>query len=103
MTLIENSIHVGRRTARDRSESVFRTFRALAILMVAAAPSGAESPLRGEWLTAEGHPVEDRIDMFVKELTFEIQQLFHGERFENIAVAMDGTVLATWGSSSIRV
>ena len=92
MTLIENYIHVRRRTARGRLE---RVFRALENFMVSVATAGTESLLRGEWLTAEGHPVEDKIDMFMKEPPFEIQQLFHGELFENIAVAMDGTALAT--------
>jgi sialidase-1 len=31
-----------------------------------------------------------------------MQQLFRGERFPNVVVATDGTVLATWGSKSIR-
>lgn len=28
---------------------------------------------------------------------FEVQEVFTGERFPNVAVAMDGTVIATWG------
>jgi len=34
---------------------------------------------------------------------FEVQELFSGERFPNVVVAMDGTVIATWGSEIYRV
>ncbi|MCX6997111.1 MAG: sialidase family protein [Kiritimatiellaeota bacterium] len=33
----------------------------------------------------------------------EMQSLFQGERFPNVVVATDGTVLATWGAKSVRV
>jgi sialidase-1 len=39
---------------------------------------------------------------FLKPAAFETQQLFPKGRFPNLAVAMDGTVLATWGSVEIR-
>ncbi len=33
----------------------------------------------------------------------ELQQLFSGERFPNVVIAKDGSVIATWGSKNIRV
>jgi len=48
-------------------------------------------------------PVEGRIDAFLGKPKFEMQQVFKTERFPNVAVAMDGTVLATFGRSSVRV
>ena len=33
----------------------------------------------------------------------EIQQVYKDQRFPNVAVAMDGTVLATWGNDGVRV
>jgi sialidase-1 len=33
---------------------------------------------------------------------FEVQQLFSDERFPNMIVATDGTVVATWGSKNLR-
>jgi len=68
-----------------------------------AALTFAESPPGGTWQTASRHPAEDKIDALLGEPKFEMQQLFKGERFPNVAVAVDGTVLATWGSSSVRV
>ncbi|MFW6289478.1 MAG: sialidase family protein [Mariniphaga sp.] len=37
------------------------------------------------------------------EAVFEIQKVFTDERFPNVVVAMDGSVIATWGSKNIRV
>ncbi len=34
---------------------------------------------------------------------FEMQQVFKDQRFPNIVVTLDGTLLATWGSNGIRV
>jgi sialidase-1 len=34
---------------------------------------------------------------------FDVQEVFIGERFPTVAVAMDGTVIATWGRSSYQV
>ena len=34
---------------------------------------------------------------------FEVQKIFSDERFPNVVVAMDGTVIATWGSEHYRV
>jgi sialidase-1 len=34
---------------------------------------------------------------------FEVQEIFPDERFPNVVVATDGTVLATWGNKNMRV
>jgi sialidase-1 len=47
--------------------------------------------------------VEGKLEPFLGEPAMEMQQVFKGERFPNVVVALDGTVLATWGSKSVRV
>ncbi len=37
------------------------------------------------------------------EKLFEVQMVFEGERFPNVVVATDGTVIATWGSNTYKV
>jgi len=39
---------------------------------------------------------------FLGEPKIEMQQIFSGERFPNIVIAKDGTVVATWGTSAYR-
>jgi sialidase-1 len=34
---------------------------------------------------------------------FEVQEIFPDERFPNVVIATDGTVLATWGNKNMRV
>ena len=43
---------------------------------------------------AEGQLAEAGIDAFLGEAKFEMQKLFDGERFPNVVVATDGTVVA---------
>ena len=47
--------------------------------------------------------LEGRLEPFLGEPSMEMQQVFKGERFPNVVVALDGTVLATWGRTSVRV
>jgi sialidase-1 len=47
--------------------------------------------------------VEGSIKAFRGAPTFDLQQIFPGERFPNVIVAMDGTVLATSGRTSLQV
>ncbi|MFW6107398.1 MAG: exo-alpha-sialidase, partial [bacterium] len=47
--------------------------------------------------------VEGKLEPFLSEPAMEMQQVFKSERFPNVVVALDGTVLATWGSKSVRV
>jgi sialidase-1 len=76
--------------------------KAVMIAAVLAPLALAESPAGEEGLTAAGHPAEDTIDAFLGEPMLEMQQVFAGERFPNIVVAVDGSVLATWGRTSVR-
>ncbi len=63
----------------------------LSILVVTAHVTAAESKFEG------------KLDPFLTAPTIEMQQLFKGERFPNLAVAVDGTVLASWGYSRVKV
>ncbi len=54
-------------------------------------------------VTASGKPAEGSVTPFLSTADFSMQQVFKGERFPNITVGVDGTVLALWGSSFIRV
>jgi sialidase-1 len=69
------------------------TFASIALAWFCAAAS----------LTAAQRPVEGPLAPFLGEPTLEMQQVFQGERFPNVVVALDGTIVATWGSSSVRV
>ncbi len=40
---------------------------------------------------------------FLGEAKFASQQVFEGERFPNVVVATDGTVIVTWGNKSYQV
>ncbi|MCP4783959.1 MAG: exo-alpha-sialidase [Fuerstiella sp.] len=53
-------------------------------------------------LMAADRPVEGPLRSFVGEARMEMQQVFRDERFPNIVVTLDGTVLATWGNKSVR-
>lgn len=52
---------------------------------------------------ADAGPLEGPITPFLGEPAFDIQQVYTDERFPNITVATDGTVLAFWGNKNIRV
>jgi sialidase-1 len=54
-------------------------------------------------LTLVSSTYADELPKFLGPPRFDMRQVFANERFPNIVVAMDGTVLATWGSSKIRV
>ena len=46
--------------------------------------------------------LEGKLEPFLGKPSLEIQPLFKGERFGNIVVTMDGTILATWGTTHVR-
>jgi sialidase-1 len=46
--------------------------------------------------------MEGSVNLFLGPSVFESQQLFTGERFPNIVVATDGTVLAAWNAVQLR-
>ncbi len=53
--------------------------------------------------SAEENKFEGALHPFLGAERFEMQQVFKGERFPNVVVSLDGTVLAVWGSKSVRV
>lgn len=63
----------------------------------------AEEPRERPPMTAIGKLAEGKLDPFLGEPRFDMQRLFAGERFPNVVVATDGTVLATWGSKNFKV
>jgi len=79
-----------------------RLLATIASLVFLTASALAQAPPGGDWVTAAGHPAEGGIESFLGEPELEIQQVFRGERFPNVVVAVDGAVVATWGSSSVR-
>ena len=52
--------------------------------------------------TSAGHPAEGELKPFMAKASLEIQQVFKGGRFPNIAVATDGTLLAVWSGVKVR-
>ena len=54
-------------------------------------------------LTAAEKPVEGSLKSFLGEPRLEQRQVFTKERFPNVVVSMKGTVVATYGSKSVRV
>ncbi len=52
--------------------------------------------------TSAGHPTEGDLSVQLGEPEMSMQQVFKGERFPNIVVAVDGSLVATWGTSSVR-
>lgn len=46
---------------------------------------------------------EGSVDLFLKPAALETQQLFTSDRFPNIVVAMDGTVIAAWNDGLVRL
>jgi len=52
--------------------------------------------------TAAGFPPEGKLAPFLGEPSMEMQQVFKGDRFPNVVVATDGTVLAFWNGVKVR-
>ncbi|MEZ6114097.1 MAG: sialidase family protein [Pirellulaceae bacterium] len=52
--------------------------------------------------TNNSFPAEGKLDAFLGEPRLDNQTLFKDERFPNIVVARDGSVLATWGNQQVR-
>ena len=53
--------------------------------------------------TAAEYPIEGTLEPFLGKPHMDMQQVFKGGRLPNVVVAVDGTVLATWGRSRVRV
>jgi sialidase-1 len=87
-----------------RTDHRHRSFAAglallVALLGVTSQPGdAAEIPV-----TSAGHPEEGDLNLQLGDAAMTMQQVFRTERFPNIVVAIDGTVLASWGTSSVRV
>ena len=45
---------------------------------------------------------EGKIDSHLSDAKLELQQIFAGELFPNIVVTPQGTIVATWGTSSLK-
>lgn len=73
----------------------------LGILFATLATGCSTSP--GQRTMNSNQTMEGQIDAFLGEPRFEVRKVFAGERFPNVAVAADGTVLATWGRDTVRV
>jgi sialidase-1 len=76
---------------------------ALLAAFVAAGIATADAPAGDSPTTAAKKPAEGDLELFLGEPKFDVQPLFKGERFPNVVVATDGTVLATWGNRSYKV
>ena len=79
-------------------------FLTIAVLVVLASqpPVRGQDKPNGDAVTAAGLPAEGKLDDFTGEPRLNMQQIFNGERFPNIVVATDGSVVATWGTSTYR-
>lgn len=70
--------------------------QSILLLLIGLLSSIVVMPLRAEQQEAD-------IEPFLGVPTLEIIDVFKGERFPNIVVTLDGTLLASWGSQHIRV
>ncbi|MHC4251316.1 MAG: exo-alpha-sialidase, partial [Planctomycetota bacterium] len=68
----------------------------------AVRPVPTVPPVPAVRMTAAGHPAEGELRAFLGEPKLDVQQVFRGDRFPNILVAMDGTVLALWNRVKVR-
>jgi sialidase-1 len=78
-----------------------RTHSAAAVLFFLA--QSAATVILTQTTAADDAKREGDLRPFLGEPRLEMQQIFQTERFPNVVVAMDGTVLATWGNSSVQV
>ncbi|MFW6106744.1 MAG: exo-alpha-sialidase, partial [bacterium] len=70
------------------------TFATLLLLAVCAGAFAAEGKLAERF--------EGGLKPFLSKPQLEKRQIFTDERFPNVVVATDGTVIATWGRNSVR-
>mgnify|MGYP001476469806 FL=1 len=52
--------------------------------------------------TAAGHPVEGKLEAFLGEPKIELKKIINGNRFPNVVVAVDGSVLAVWNGVVVK-
>jgi len=72
-------------------------------MLICGEAHAAGSTAKEELQMAKKLPQDGKLKPFLGKHQFEIQRIFIGERFPNIVVGTDGTVLATWGSKSVKV
>ena len=53
-------------------------------------------------VTSAGNPAEGQLKPFMDKPSLAMTQVFKGGRFPNVAVAVDGTVLAVWNGVKVR-
>ncbi len=103
LTLQGGSLHlsINQHIMRTHSNSDRKTSRRQALTILCGL---AASPLAlGDGTkTAAGHPAEGKLDPFLGEPKLELKQAFKGERFPNVVVAVDGTIVVTIGNKSVR-
>ena len=90
----------GRFTASRRFKT---SLRYVLVLLSGTLAAGCASPGAEQSTNSPGSAMEGALEPFMEEASLEISEVFSGERFPNVVVATDGTVLATWGRNNIRV
>ena len=73
------------------------------LLTVVVVTATTRDSLAAEGETAAGLPSEGSAQAFLGKAKLELRQVFTKERFPNITVAVDGTLLASWGNRSLRL
>ena len=52
--------------------------------------------------TAAGHPAEGKLEAFLGEPKIDLKKIINGNRFPNVVVAVDGSVLAVWNGVIVK-
>ncbi|MGI9466207.1 MAG: sialidase family protein [Rubripirellula sp.] len=63
----------------------------IAAILLMATPATAKQPI-----------VEGTLDSHLGKPMMEMHQVFSGQRFPNVVVTLDGTVLTTWGNKNVQ-
>ena len=87
---------------RRRQPGSWRVLAALASFGLALGLGVLPARAAGACQTASSLPAEGRIERFLGEPKLELQQVFQGDRFPNVVVATDGSVLAFWNGVKVR-
>ncbi|MDE0838397.1 MAG: sialidase family protein [Kiritimatiellae bacterium] len=80
---------------------MFKRLITLTVLSLATA-SGIAHAADGEAAAAPQKTFEGALDAFMGEPKQTVQQVFEGDRFPNVTVAVDGSVLAVWNGVKLR-
>ena len=52
--------------------------------------------------TAASHPAEGKLEAFIGEPKIDLKKIINGNRFPNVVVAVDGSVLAVWNGVIVK-